>query len=199
MWRCGWRRLVLLSLLLLALAAAWAGVRLVRIHHAVAAMEARGAGVVIEYRLQFEDSVLLRWYSLLTGDSRMQIVWSGPKVGDEDLKSLARLSNIYDLQLEDTRVTDAGLECLRTCTELQVLSLKNTGIGDAGLEKLRAVNTFASVGLGEYPRHRRGHGAFGLLAQMQLLDLADTAVTDRGVEVVRRFPQLVARIWPTPT
>jgi hypothetical protein len=72
---------------------------------------------------------------------------ANPDVTDETLSYLKDMTNLRELDLNDTRVTDAGLKRLGELPRLQQLRLRNTKITDEGfraslvpLESLRNVD-----------------------------------------------------------
>src|SRR5690349_6088085 len=60
----------------------------------------------------------------------------GPRVKDDDLKPLAGLTGMQELDLGVSGVTDAGLKHLAQLPALKALSLNHTQVTDAGLKHL---------------------------------------------------------------
>jgi hypothetical protein len=75
---------------------------------------------------------------LLQDDSLVRVIgvkfprWST----DDVLVHLHGLSQLRELQLQDTEITDAGLANLQGLSQLQRLSLNNTNVTDQGVKKL---------------------------------------------------------------
>ena len=60
---------------------------------------------------------------------------------------LAALTNLQDLNLEDTSITDAGLAQLKALTKLTRLNISGTEVTDAGLAHLKAVKSLKEIKL----------------------------------------------------
>ena len=52
-------------------------------------------------------------------------------------RNLKGLSNLSQLDLDDTKITDAGLVHLKELTKLTFLTLRGTMVTDAGVNQLR--------------------------------------------------------------
>lgn len=72
---------------------------------------------------------------------------AGTEATDADLKALARLAALRELDLAGTLVTDAGLKELARFPRLQKLSLSRTAVTDAGVNDLAAINGLLTVEL----------------------------------------------------
>lgn len=68
---------------------------------------------------------------------------------DDDLKVLAGLQSITELNLEGTKITDAGLKHLTQFPNLNSLNLSGTGVTDAGIKELSPLKNLASITLGD--------------------------------------------------
>jgi len=80
------------------------------------------------------------------------------QIADDDLKNLAVLTNLGELQLTANGFTNAGREHLQGLTKLKCLSISNPEVTDEGLECLKG------------------------LASLETLNLTGTSVTNEGVE-----------------
>jgi hypothetical protein len=67
---------------------------------------------------------------------------------DADLKRLAGLKDLRELQLNDTHVTDAGLKHLAGLPHLRLLYLAGTPVTDAGLQELLPLQELQELNLG---------------------------------------------------
>jgi len=87
--------------------------------------------------------------SKISDDSLIQLLAQMPEleelnlrhvlVGDRVAKELPRLSNLWFLSLDDSRITDDGLADVGRIASLRELSLCNTGVSDAGLMYLTSL------------------------------------------------------------
>lgn len=70
------------------------------------------------------------------GKPVVQVSLAGSDVTDADLKSLAGVKNLQQLDLNETKITDAGLKDLAGFKELHLLRLAFTKTTDAGIADL---------------------------------------------------------------
>jgi hypothetical protein len=81
-------------------------------------------------------------YSLLqTKPDTVVLQMANPDVTDETLQYLQGMSQLRELDLNDSRITDAGLPLLGRLPALQILRLRKTQITDQGFQKLLADKT----------------------------------------------------------
>jgi hypothetical protein len=67
-----------------------------------------------------------------------ELKWIGPKrLGDEDIRNLAKLNNLRFLDLSSSSITDDDLCHLAGLRRLEVLDLSETRLTDAGVKKLQ--------------------------------------------------------------
>ena len=116
----------------------------------------------------------------------------GTVVRDSALADLSALPHLAVLDLEGTLVTDSGLEHLKGLESLHVLDLQDTSVTDAGLEaltqlKLERLDLQATKVTDSWLRGLRGaqggqdHADF---AELRVLDLEDTRMSDRGIGAI---------------
>jgi hypothetical protein len=136
-------------------------------------------------------------------------------VGDEGMKSVARLGGLHALDICGTRVTDAGLAELAGCTQLTSLRVGGLRVTDAGLKSLAGMTRLSNLdltgtdvtdeGLREVARHRgledlnlqgahkvtdAGLKDLAGLPRLRSLGLAGTDVTDAGLAELARCASL---------
>jgi len=98
----------------------------------------------------------------------LDCAWLSKEACDDDLKYLAALPELAELNLLGSNVTDAGLAHLKGLTQLRCLWLANTRITGSGLRHLRG-----NVGL-------------------ELLSLENSHVTDEGLASLEHFPSITS-------
>jgi serine/threonine protein kinase len=91
-------------------------------------------------------------------------------IGDPSLISICRMSQMRNLQLNNTNITSDGIARLCYLRRLQVLNLDHTHITDQGIHQI--VRTFAKT------------------RSLEELDIAGTLVTDKGIADISRLPSL---------
>ena len=67
------------------------------------------------------------------------------KVTDDGLKALEGMKNLHRLHLEKTAVTDAGLAHLKGLTGLEYLNLYSTSVSDDGLKNLEGLKALKNI------------------------------------------------------
>lgn len=88
------------------------------------------------------------------------------KIGDEDLRQVAGLTEVESLRLAGTGLTDAGIAHLAAAKSLRELDLSQTAVTDRGVAPLAE------------------------LSALEQLFLTDTAVGDDGIRSLRRLERL---------
>lgn len=72
-----------------------------------------------------------------------QLVWlnlANTSLNDAEMKTIAKLDQLYRLNLSRTAVTDKGLQFLKSLSQLRYLNLVGTKVTAAGLEPLEKLN-----------------------------------------------------------
>jgi hypothetical protein len=121
------------------------------------------------------------------------------KASDDDLKTLAKLPALENLDLTNTPVTAAGLAHLRGLRELRNLGLWNTRVDDAGLEHLAGLTKLQSLILdGTRVTDAGLRHLAGLTDLEEWLGLGGTGVTDAGLEHLEKLTKLRnLNLWKT--
>jgi hypothetical protein len=109
----------------------------------------------------------------------------GTKVSDDDLRALARLPALENLDLSDTAVSGAGLAHHKGLMGVRVMGLRNTRVGDAGLEHLKGMTRMWDLALGGTRVTDAGLAHLAGMAGLRRLDLAHTEATPGGVQALR--------------
>ena len=105
------------------------------------------------------------------------------KVTDAGLKELAALKGLRTLNLGGCRgVTDAGLKNLADLKELKDLNLGLTGVTDAGLKELEALKGLRDLYLYSTKITDAGLKDLADLKELKTLNLYHTPATDAGVK-----------------
>ncbi|MGY8771542.1 MAG: hypothetical protein ACKVH8_24265 [Pirellulales bacterium] len=107
------------------------------------------------------------------------------KITDAGMKHLKSLTTLKSLVLNDTQITDAGLEHLKDLTNLNRLNLDYTQVTDAGLEHLKGLSSLNSLYIRDTQitdaelMHLKG------LASLERLELDGTKITDAGMSELK--------------
>ncbi len=127
-------------------------------------------------------------------------VW-GPQINDRTLDSIAQMSSLEVLGLNDTRVTDAGIEKLAGLTSLQEIHLVRTRTGDRSLEIFSALPNVATLRLRDTQLSDAGLEYLARIKGLERLDLSENSspgITDAGMQSVGRMENLVElNLWTT--
>lgn len=139
--------------------------------------------------------------------------------GDEGVKSLTALKKLKSLNLTSTMITAQSAKYLSTLSELNVLDLdknnlddsigkelskltriddlglKATKVSDACLNEVVKMKTITQLRLGANAGITdRGIAKLVALKNLKLLDVTDTKVTPKGLEVLKSLPLQVLKV-----
>ena len=105
------------------------------------------------------------------------------KATDDDLKALANLPFLENLDLTGTKVTGAGLAHLKGLKNMRVLCLWKTQVDDAGLEHIKGMTKMWQLILDETNVTDAGLVHLkGMTGMSDWLGLTNTQVTDEGLK-----------------
>ena len=131
------------------------------------------------------DSLLsdLRWIPTLRSltvwpprdERREPIPWS------ERLRSVSRIAQLRELNLQGSKVVDKDLAPPGTLSRLQMVNLSNTEVGDAGLRVLLPLRYLSKVSIGSTKVTDAAMTVLSQFPNLDELDLSDTAITDGGL------------------
>lgn len=119
-----------------------------------------------------------QWLRLLVGDDYFSTVtWvrlTGPKIGDNQLRQLARLPGLRCLDLSGTRVTGEGLKQLTGLTQLEELDLSSTSVSDEALDHLSRLHNLLRLNLQDTRATTAGMKHLAALHRLRALELGTT-------------------------
>lgn len=123
----------------------------------------------------------------------VEVLLTGTKATDADLKQLTGLSDLKKLHLDFTAISDAGLKHVGELKHLQMLSLGATKVTDAGLASLKPLTELRELSLGA--TSITGSGLEHLAdTDLRRLFLDATRVTDANLQHVGRLRHL-EELW----
>jgi hypothetical protein len=111
----------------------------------------------------------------------------GTRASDDELKSLAPLTDLRKLDLGATKITDAGMKELAGFKSLEWLDLSSTNITDDGLKELTILTNLKTLILSHDKVTNAGIIQLAPLKNLQKLDLFGTPVTESGANELRRL------------
>ncbi|MFO7901216.1 MAG: leucine-rich repeat domain-containing protein [Planctomycetota bacterium] len=113
-------------------------------------------------------------------------------VTDETLQHLRNLKQLRMLCLDHASITNRGARHLQVLGNLRNLSLSDTRVGDAGIGNLTEAKKLRRLNLCDTQVGNRGLRVISenFARNLEQLQLAGTAVTDRGMEMVVQLPHL---------
>ncbi len=126
---------------------------------------------------------------------------SRKKITDNDLKTLAALKSVHDLNLsgpiartsgdkiiyEAKQISDEGLKNIAGMTELRQLTLDGTHVTDAGLKHLLGMKKLQNLVLSDTKVTDSGMETLTKLPALRNLNLLNTKVTETGIGVLKRW------------
>ena len=125
----------------------------------------------------------LKHIAKLTGLRQLDL--AGSSVTGFGLAQLTGLKNLTDLGLQDTAITDDALEHVGAMPGLESLDLWGCKITDAGFRHLRGKNLH--VRIAENSRFDGTGFQYLAKSRLGLLELGTTAITDAGLEQIKRL------------
>ena len=139
------------------------------------------------------------WLLRLVGEDRTKslkvfervtaVKFSFAEVTDSDLAGLSKLTNLEELDLDDTGATDAGLASIAGLTNLTRLNLDGTAVTDAGLIHLRGLKNIKRLVLSGTAVTDAGLRQLSNLTTLRSLIVGRTAVTAEGIaELTKTLP-----------
>lgn len=122
------------------------------------------------------------------------------RISDSDLKTIAALTTVRQLNLEGVvrkdvsdrvayaaaQIGDAGVKHLAGMTDLRQLTLSGTHVTDAGLKHLATLKNLEVLSLNNTKVTDAGMQHLTRLPKLRSLNLFDTKVTDAGVGALKR-------------
>jgi hypothetical protein len=124
------------------------------------------------------------------------------QITDQQIALMAPLATqIYDLNLANTKVTDSGLAALEGMKNLHRLHLEKTGITDAGLSHLKGLTALEYLNLYNTAVTDAGVSDLSNLKALKNVYLWQSKVTDTGAETLKKaVPSVAVDLgWKEPT
>ncbi len=127
-------------------------------------------------------------------------IW-GPQINDRTLDSVAQMSALEVLGLNDTQVTDDGVEKLAGLSRLREVHLVRTRVGDRSLQVLAALPNIATLRLRDTQLSDDGLQHLSQIGGLTRLDLSENSspgISDAGLESLAQLENLTElNLWTT--
>ena len=141
-----------------------------------------------------------RPYQWLGGDECwgqvVRVLLNHTAATDDDLRRLAALPALEELELAGTNITDGGLPLLHACPQLRYVDLADTSISDEGLAHLAALGRLEALSLDRTRISDDGLRHLTRLEGLQSLTLRGTGITDEGVPYLAELTALTELFVP---
>ena len=111
----------------------------------------------------------------------IQFQLRGRDLTDAGLADVARLGNVVELNLRDTKITSAGLVHLKGLAKLTRLHLERTNVGDEGIANLTKLTTLEYLNLYGTKITDKSLDHLAGLKNLRQLYVWQTDVTDAGI------------------
>ena len=111
----------------------------------------------------------------------IQFQLRGRDLTDDGLADVARLGNVVELNLRDTKITSAGLVHLKGLAKLTRLHLERTNVGDEGIPNLTKLTTLEYLNLYGTKITDKSLDHLAGLKNLRQLYVWQTDVTDAGI------------------
>ena len=111
----------------------------------------------------------------------IQFQLRGRDLTDAELADVAKLGNVVELNLRDTKITSAGLVHLKGLAKLTRLHLERTNVGDEGIANLTKLTTLEYLNLYGTKITDKSLDHLAGLKNLRQLYVWQTDVTDAGI------------------
>ena len=111
----------------------------------------------------------------------IQFQLRGRDLTDDGLADVAKLGNVVELNLRDTKITSAGLVHLKGLAKLKRLHLERTNVGDEGIVNLTKLTTLEYLNLYGTKITDKSLDHLAGLKNLRQLYVWQTDVTDAGI------------------
>ena len=111
----------------------------------------------------------------------IQFQLRGRDLTDDGLADVAKLGNVVELNLRDTKITSAGLVHLKGLAKLTRLHLERTNVGDEGIANLTKLTTLEYLNLYGTKITDKSLDHLAGLKNLRQLYVWQTDVTDAGI------------------
>ena len=111
----------------------------------------------------------------------IQFQLRGRDLTDAELANVAKLGNVVELNLRDTKITSAGLVHLKGLAKLTRLHLERTNVGDEGIANLTKLTTLEYLNLYGTKITDKSLDHLAGLKNLRQLYVWQTDVTDAGI------------------
>ena len=111
----------------------------------------------------------------------IQFQLRGRDLTDDGLADVAKLGNVVELNLRDTKITSAGLVHLKGLAKLKRLHLERTNVGDEGIANLTKLTTLEYLNLYGTKITDKSLDHLAGLKNLRQLYVWQTDVTDAGI------------------
>ncbi|HBT22897.1 MAG TPA: hypothetical protein DEA68_09680 [Verrucomicrobiales bacterium] len=111
----------------------------------------------------------------------IQFQLRGRDLTDDGLADVAKLGNVVELNLRDTKITSAGLVHLKCLAKLTRLHLERTNVGDEGIANLTKLTTLEYLNLYGTKITDKSLDHLAGLKNLRQLYVWQTDVTDAGI------------------
>ncbi len=116
----------------------------------------------------------------------IQFQLRGRDLTDDGLADVARLGNVVELNLRDTKITSAGLVHLKGLAKLTRLHLERTNVGDEGIPNLTKLTTLEYLNLYGTKITDKSLDHLAGLKKLRQLYVWQTDVTDAGIAKLKK-------------
>lgn len=115
---------------------------------------------------------------------------SCPAITDAGLKHLCELTNLVELDIEDSQITDEGLQNLVGLKNLSMVVLTHTRVTGTGFRHLRGLTKLQGLTLASMPLNDAGLAEIGQLTTLTYLNVADSPIGDTAIAKLKNLNQL---------
>lgn len=173
---------------------------------AVVAIEALGGSVQYDCDFPADDETVAgtcttarRWLAVFLGTKLTRVVVAADLTEapctDADMEHVAKLPNLYLLNIDSPEITDAGVRRLLQLKRLRILHLAWTSIGDEGVRSLCSLRKLKVLSIGNSPWQEDTitNAALGRISELESLEVLCVhghGITDNAIPTLEKLRQL---------
>jgi len=116
----------------------------------------------------------------------IRVIAVGSHFSDDDLRSVAVLDHLEDLQVPGTSISDRGVAFLAMLRYLKNLNLDRTSVSDLGMATVARIRSLETLSIVRTRVSDEGMSRLAGLPRLSCVDLYGSRVTERGITELKR-------------
>jgi hypothetical protein len=147
-------------------------------------------GTRLQLRVGFEGAHHMAELGKLPPNALFSVYMRRTEVSDDDLKHVARLSELRHVDLEGTDISDKGVFNLEPLKKLAFLGVDKTTITGEAIKSIGKHVTLLSLVIGHNDLDDECYKHLNSLKKLRMLQIDNTHISDKGVAYAAKLPAL---------